>query len=188
MKKLKWVIVSLAVCVCCLVISDIRPEPAIEAKAETNTAPVAEVQSAAGVSLVNIETTALPMSAEETSEESGAEVAESQTAEAEPEEKKELLGTWTITEYCVRCNSGSAHQTASGKRAEEYYTAAVSRANYKQLKGCLIYVEGWGTFEIMDWGSVSGCDRDKWVDLFLPESECNRVYERAKVYLITKGD
>lgn len=104
------------------------------------------------------------------------------TTEAEPE--MELIGEWTVTEYCAKCNSGSAHQTASGKRAEEWFTAAVSRENYKRYKGCRLYVEGYGTFEVQDWGSVHGCDKNKWIDLYLPTSKHNRVYDEVKVYLI----
>ena len=103
-------------------------------------------------------------------------------AETEPE--REYLGTWTVTEYCTKCNSGSARQTASGKRAEEWWTCAVSRENYKRYKGCRLYIEGYGEFEIQDWGSVHGCDKDKWVDLFLPTSKHNRVYDKVNVYLI----
>ena len=103
-------------------------------------------------------------------------------AETEPE--REYLGTWTVTEYCTKCNSGSARQTASGKRAEEWFTAAVSKSNYKKYKGCRVYVEGYGEFEIQDWGSIHGCDKNKWIDLFLPTSKHNKVWDKVKVYLI----
>ena len=101
-------------------------------------------------------------------------------AVVETEPEREYLGTWTVTEYCTKCNSGSA----SEKRAEEWWTCAVSRENYKRYKGCRLYVEGYGEFEIQDWGSVHGCDKNRWVDLFLPTSKHNRVYDKVNVYLI----
>ncbi|MBR6271372.1 MAG: hypothetical protein IKR26_04390 [Lachnospiraceae bacterium] len=112
------------------------------------------------------------------------EVTTEAETEVETEPEMELLGTWTVTEYCTKCNSGSARQTASGKRAEEWWTCAVSKANYKKYKGCRVCVEGYGEFEIQDWGSVHGCDKNKWIDLFLPASKHNRVYDEVKVYLI----
>lgn len=109
-------------------------------------------------------------------------VEESITEEAEPE--REYLGKWRITEYCTKCNSGGSRQTASGKRAEEWYTCAVSKSNYRKYKGYKLYVEGYGTFEIMDWGSVRGTNKDNWVDLFLPKPYHNKVWKKCDVYLI----
>ena len=98
--------------------------------------------------------------------------------------KGQLIGRWRVTEYCKKCNSGSAYQTASGEKAREWWTCAVSYENYKHLKGKVLYVEGWGKFKVMDYGSVSGTDPDKWIDLFLPDEYHNKLWEKCKVYVV----
>lgn len=94
------------------------------------------------------------------------------------------LGKWTVTEYCIKCNTGGHRVTASGYTAEEGRTCAVSFSNYKNLKGKWIYVEGWGKFRVEDYGSVHGCDKDKWIDLFLDDSYHNKVWTKADIYIV----
>lgn len=97
---------------------------------------------------------------------------------------KIYLGNWTVTEYCIECNSGGSRTTASGYTAEEGRTCAVSFFNYKDLKGKWIYVEGWGKFRVEDYGSVHGCDKNNWIDLFLDNSYHNRVWTKANIYIV----
>lgn len=101
-----------------------------------------------------------------------------------PFQDTSYLGKWTITEYCIKCNTGGYRVTASGHAAEEGRTCAVSFSNYKNLKGRWIYVEGWGKFRVEDYGSVHGCDKNEWVDLFLDNSYHNRVWTKADVYIV----
>lgn len=106
------------------------------------------------------------------------------TIKENPFQNSNYLGKWTITEYCIKCNTGGSRATASGYTAEEGRTCAVSFSNYKDLKGKWIYVEGWGKFRVEDYGSVHGCDKDNWVDLFLDDSYHNRVWTKANIYIV----
>lgn len=106
------------------------------------------------------------------------------TIKEDPLPTKIYLGKWTITEYCIKCNTGGYRVTASGYAAEEGRTCAVSFSNYKNLKGKWIYIEGWGKFRVEDYGSVHGCDKNEWVDLFLDDSYHNKVWTKADVYIV----
>ena len=106
--------------------------------------------------------------------------------EENPFPSRIYLGNWTVTEYCTSCNSGGSRSTASGYTAEEWRTCAVSLSNYKKLKGKWIYVEGWGEFRVEDYGSVSGCDKNNWVDLFLDTSYHGFVWSKADIYIVDK--
>lgn len=106
------------------------------------------------------------------------------TIKENPFPERIYLGKWIVTEYCIKCNTGGYRVTASGHAAEEGRTCAVSFSNYKNLKGKWIYVEGWGKFRVEDYGSVHGCDKNEWVDLFLDDSYHNRVWTKADVYIV----
>lgn len=100
---------------------------------------------------------------------------------SEPENEEtdewEYLGNCRISSYCTNCNSGSPRSTASGKRAEEWWTCAMNDVPL----GSIVYVEGVGTFEVQDRGpkAMNGAC---WVDIFVCPDECD-VWKHADVWI-----
>ena len=95
--------------------------------------------------------------------EDGAEYAEAVPEQAEPDNQLIYAGDWTITFYCdcEQCCGQWAglNTTASGNTPIPWYTVA---AGYSYPFGTVLYIEGFGYFEVMDRGVSDG-----WADIFV---------------------